>query len=322
MRVRPARRAAGADLAAGTVVVITGASSGIGLACAQAFARAGARLVLSAREGPALHEARERLGRSCDAVVVPADVSDEQDVRRVAAHAVARFGRIDVWVNCAGVISFGRFEDTPPEDFRRVIETNLFGQVHGSRAAVEQFRRQRAGVLINVSSLWGRVTSPHVSAYVTSKFAIRAFSDCLREELADAPRIAVVTVLPPAIDTPIWQHAGNHSGRSVRPLPPVGEPEDVARRIVECAARPRREITIGASARALELLKTIAPGLYSPLVARLFNRLAFGARPAPPSAGTLFEPGRDASARGGWLPDGLRDWPRAARHWHRGAGSD
>jgi NAD(P)-dependent dehydrogenase (short-subunit alcohol dehydrogenase family) len=132
---------------------------------------------------------------------------------------VERFGRIDVWVNNAGVILYGRFEDTPAEDFERVVRTNLLGQVHGARAALRQFRAQGRGVLINMGSVWGRVSSPQVSAYVASKHAVRAFSECLRQELRNDPGIEVATMLPQAADTPIFRHAGNYTGRQVCPMP-------------------------------------------------------------------------------------------------------
>jgi NAD(P)-dependent dehydrogenase (short-subunit alcohol dehydrogenase family) len=125
--------------------------------------------------------------------------------------------------------AYGRFEEIPSEVFRAVIETNLLGMTHGARAALARFRRQQSGTLINMASVWERVTFPDVSAYVTSRFAVLAFSDCLREELADAPGIDVVTILPQAVDTPIFEQAANYSGRRVRPIPPLSEPEDVAK---------------------------------------------------------------------------------------------
>lgn len=111
---------------------------------------------------------------------MPTDVVDEAAVQRLAQRAVDRFGRVDVWVNNAGVMIYGRFRDVSSQDFRRVVEVNLFGQVHGARAVLPVFDRQRSGVLINMSSVWGRIVSPPVSSYCTSKFAVRAFSDALR----------------------------------------------------------------------------------------------------------------------------------------------
>jgi NADP-dependent 3-hydroxy acid dehydrogenase YdfG len=168
----------------GAVVVITGASSGIGRAAAHGFAREGAQLVLAARARSPLEDVAQECGG--EPVVAPTDVRDEEAVQVLAARAVERFGRIDVWVNGAGVMVYGRFEDIPADVFRQVIETNVLGQVHGARAALAEFRRRGEGVLINMSSVWGRVTTPAVSPYVTSKFAVRAFSAAVRGSASDA----------------------------------------------------------------------------------------------------------------------------------------
>jgi NAD(P)-dependent dehydrogenase (short-subunit alcohol dehydrogenase family) len=156
---------------------------------------------------------------------------------RLAQRAVDRFGRIDVWVN-AGVIAYGRFDDVPAEDFRRVLETDLFGQVHGARAAIPRFRAHGTGVLITMSSVWGRVELPYVSAYVTSKLAVRALSETLRFELRDCPDVHVATVLPQAVDTPIFDHAANDAGRMVRPIPLLEDPETVAEGICSAPYHP------------------------------------------------------------------------------------
>jgi NAD(P)-dependent dehydrogenase (short-subunit alcohol dehydrogenase family) len=163
-------------------------------ATAHAFAELGASVALTARSEESLREVAEECeaagGR---ALVVPTDVTNQDSVQELARRTVEGFGRIDVWVNNAGVILYGRFEKTPAGAYQRVIETNLFGQIHGARAALAHFRERGSGVLINLSSVWGRLTSPYVSAYVTSKFAIRAFSECLRQELAGEEDIHVVT---------------------------------------------------------------------------------------------------------------------------------
>jgi NAD(P)-dependent dehydrogenase (short-subunit alcohol dehydrogenase family) len=217
-------------------------------------------------------------------------VSDDAAVAELARRGAERFGRLDVWVNNAGVILYGHFEETPPEAFRRVIETNFFGQVHGARAALPYFRRQGSGVLINLSSVWGRVSSPQVSAYVSSKFAIRAFSECLREELHDADDIHVVTILPQAVDTPIYRRAGNFSRRKVRRLPFAVPAQDIAKRIVWCSEDPKREVTDRRFGRMVELAQAIAPPVWERLSARLFDRLAFAEEESEPGTGNLFEP--------------------------------
>jgi NAD(P)-dependent dehydrogenase (short-subunit alcohol dehydrogenase family) len=282
--------------------VVTGASSGIGRATALELARRGTSVVAVARREEALHElasACRRLG--AQVLVAPADVTDEQAVREVARAAVDRFGRVDLWVNNAAVTLFARFEEAPPDSYRRVIETNLFGYVHGARAAIPLFREQGRGVLVNVSSAFGAVGAPYLSAYVMSKWAIRALGECLRQELVDAPDIHVCTVLPASTDTPLFQQAANYTGRSIVPLRPVYPPERVARAIVRLAERPRREVTIGLAGRALLLGRTLLPGVTERVTARVVGRSHFEERPAEPTDGNLYEPIAElALADGGW----------------------
>ncbi|KGM13737.1 short-chain dehydrogenase, partial [Cellulomonas bogoriensis 69B4 = DSM 16987] len=285
-----------------SVVVITGASSGVGRATAHAFARRGACLVLVARRDWALQElAAECRGEGADVLVRAADVTDEQAVSQVARAAVARFGRIDVWVNNAAVIAYGRLEEVPGELWRRVVETNLFGSYHGARAALPWFREQGGGVLVNVASILGKTGAPYQSAYVASKHAMRAMGECIRQEVRDVPGISVSTVLPGPIDTPFFASGANLTGRVVTPPGAPVDARRVAAAIVRCAAHPRREVVVGASTRLGLLGNRLAPGLTERVSARLMDRTHFSDERAAPTEGNVRSP-RDREARidGGW----------------------
>jgi short-subunit dehydrogenase len=291
--------------------VISGASSGIGHCAALGFARRGAALTLAAREPEALDAVASECRRlGADAVAVPTDVADGDAVERLAAEAERRSGDIDTWVNAAGVMAYGTFEQLPPDVFERVIATNLTGQVHGSRAALARFRRRRAGVLINMCSVWGRITTPLVTPYVVSKHAVRAFSECLRHELVDTPEIYVVTILPQAVDTPIFEHSANYFGRRLRPVPPLFEPGEIAEGIVACAETPKREVVYGRAGRSLEILYALAPRLYCRFAPAMFMRGTFADEPAEITSGNVLRPSGGRPS-GGWRGSRRGDLARA-----------
>jgi short-subunit dehydrogenase len=286
----------------GFVVVITGASSGIGRATALAFANRGACLVLAARRENALREvAAECERRGGSAIAVPTDVSNEAAVNELARRALEQYARIDVWVNNAGVALFARFEDSPSDLYRRVLETNLMGTIHGSRAALPRFLEQGSGTLINIASISAFGGQPFGSAYGVSKAAVRALGQSLREELAGAEHIHVCTVLPSMTDTQIWQSAANHTGHAVHPPRPVSPPEEVADAIVRLARKPQSEVVIGGPGRIVRLFAAVSPRLMERVAAFLVQKTLLKDEPAPPSSGNLLEPSPEpASVSGGW----------------------
>lgn len=299
---------------ADSVVVLTGASSGIGRGAALDLARRGAKLVLAARGEEPLREVAaecERMG--AEVIAVPMDVADEGQVEMLAGRAIERFGRIDAWVNNAAVTAFGRFEEMPSDVYRRVIETNFFGYVYGARAAIPRFREQGSGVLINNLSQVAKAAIPYASPYVASKFALYGLSEALREELRDAPRVNVCAVLPGSIDTPLFQHAANYSGRALKPMDPVYDARKAISGIVSAIQRPRAEIYPGAPVRAATFLHFISPRLYERITGRAVEQGHFQPVPAPPSPGNVFEPmPQYSSVSGGWPHTARFNWIAAA----------
>lgn len=244
------------------VIVITGASSGIGLATAQEAARRGARVVLFSRDEEDLATAVETIrGAGGIASYVVGDVADREAVRRLAEHAVSEHGGFDTWINNAGVSMYGRIEDVPVDDARRLFETNYWGVVEGSLAAIKTLK-QRGGTLINVGSVLSETAYPLQGHYAASKHAVKGFTDSLRLELEkdDAP-VVVTLIQPAAIDTPYPEHAQNHLASEPKHVPPVYAPEVVAEAILACAERPHRNLRVGGGAKMFTMMEKVAPGL-------------------------------------------------------------
>ncbi len=251
------------------VIVIVGASSGIGRASALAFAAGGAKVVCAARGAQGLETVVGEIRRDGgQAVAVPTDVADPAAVRALAGRAEQEYGRIDTWVNVAAVGIWGRVEDVTGAEFDRVMRVNFLGHVHGVHAALPALRRAGGGTIIGVSSVEGVRAVPLQAPYAASKFALRALYDCLRIELAqDGDPITVTTILPASVDTPFFEHARSKLGVMVKPPPPVYAPEVVAESIVFAAQHPRREIPVGGAAAALILGQRLSPALTDAVLA-------------------------------------------------------
>ncbi len=280
------------------VIVITGASSGIGLCTARMAAEQGARIVLGARSADVLDRLVEEItARGGEALAVSVDVADEDAVERLADRALSRFGRIDSWINNAGVAIFGELERTPMDDHRRLFETNYWGVVHGSLVALRHL--SGGGAIINVGSVLGDRAIPLQGAYCASKHAVKGFTEALRMELehAGAP-ISVTLVKPSAIATPYAEHARSFTDHEPRLPPPHYAPELVARTILRATTEPVRDVFVGGSARALSALGTMAPRLADRLFEGTLFRLQQTDVPANGRRDNLFLPTEDPRERG------------------------
>jgi short-subunit dehydrogenase len=281
------------------VMVITGASSGIGLCTAQFAAAGGARVVLAARNREALADIERQITtEGGQAAYVVADVGKREDVQRIADLAAQRFGGFDTWVNNAGVSIYGKLEQVSDDDHRRLFETNFWGTVYGSLIAAKHLR-QRGGALINLGSEVSEVAVPIQGMYSASKHAVKGFTDALRLELeADGAPISVTLIRPAAINTPFTQHARNYFDREPKLPPPVYPPKEVARAILHAAVRPKRDIFVGGASRMLTAMSHQAPRLMDWMNEKIMPGEMFRDEPARHDPDNLHQAGHDGEVRG------------------------
>jgi NAD(P)-dependent dehydrogenase (short-subunit alcohol dehydrogenase family) len=257
------------------VVVVVGATSGIGRETALQFAERGARVVAAGRSLPPLTDlTREIEMKGGEATAYGADVTQLEQMQALAEHAVERYGRIDTWVHAAAVSIYATFQETAPEEFRRVIEVNLIGQAFGAMAALPHLKRTGGGALIHIGSVESKRSFPLHSAYSASKHGMIGFIDVLRVELMhDRTPVSVTTILPAGINTPFFDKSLTRIGVKPRPSPPVYEPRLVADAILHAAEHPVREMYVGGAGKSMEWLHNLSPGLSDRLLSR------FGFRP-------------------------------------------
>ncbi len=299
------------------VIVITGGSSGIGLATARMAARKGARVVIAARSREALMLATDQIKQAGgDAMFVEADVGNRSDVEKVAAAAIERFGGFDSWINDAGVMVWGKVGDVPEEDMRRLFETNFWGTVHGSEVAIAHLAGKAGGALINVGSVESDRAFPLQGIYAASKHAVKGFTDALRMELeADSVPVSVTLVKPGSIGTPMPQHSRDHTGMEPKFPPPIYAPEEVAATILRACERPIRDAFVGSTARLFSSLGNRAPRAVDWISEKFLLPMEMGDQPATPGD-NLYQGRSEARVRGDHQGSVIRPslYSRAARN--------
>jgi NAD(P)-dependent dehydrogenase (short-subunit alcohol dehydrogenase family) len=253
------------------VVVIVGATSGIGRAAALRFGEQGARLLVSSRSQEELDRLVEEISsRGGHAIAYAADTSDYQGVQEIARTAANSYGRIDTWVHSAAVMIYAPFSETTPQEFKRVIDVNLLGQVYGAMSALPHLQREGRGALILLSSVEARRSLPYQSAYAASKHGMIGFIDSLRTEVEEAGLpINVANIMPSGINTPLYEKALTRLGVKPKPVPPIYDPELVADAILFAAENPARDIVIGGAGKALALTERLSPWLADMIVERI-----------------------------------------------------
>lgn len=274
----------------GKTVVITGGSSGVGRAAAEAFALEGCNIVVAARGKEALDETValcRDLGVS--AMAVPTDVSIAGDVQNLANKALQFNGRIDIWVNNAGVMSSGKFEEIPMDVNEQVIKTNLFGYMHGAYSVLPVFKKQNEGILINNVSIGGFMPAPYSAVYSSTKFGIRGMMECLHGEISDFPQIHICNLYPQIQRSTGNMHSAKYSGLDFKVPPFAADPRDTAAKMVELAKRPKKDLFPDFTSA---FLKNVYGLFAKPVIntASAVMRLMMKVKNAPSDSGNILEP--------------------------------
>ncbi|OMC41958.1 oxidoreductase [Mycobacterium sp. GA-1841] len=294
---------------AGATAVITGASSGFGRGTATELARRGANVVLAARRGNVLDElAAEIRGAGGTAVVVPTDVSNSADISQLAATAVEHFGGFDIWINNVGVGALGLFWDIPVEDHARLVDVNLKGLIYGAHAAIQQFRKQGSGTLINIGSVDSEVPLAYQTSYAATKAAVLSLGRSLSEELrlAGYDGIKVGTIMPWAVDTPWWTHAANYTGHAPR-MAAMDDPQIVVDAIVEACTDPELKQPVGAKGHLANLSHQLFPTLTERLSGKTAEAEVEKGDRMPHTTGAIYEPMAQGTTVGGGIRERMAE---------------
>jgi short-subunit dehydrogenase len=279
------------------VIVITGASSGIGLATARTAAKGGAKVVLASRSEETLdHVVKEITEAGGEAIYVPCDVGVRQEVERVAEQAISRFGRIDTWVNNAGVSIYGKLDEVSEEDFRKLFDTNFWGVVSGSLIALKHLRTT-GGAIINLGSEVSEAVVPLQGMYSASKHAIKGFTDAMRVEVEEVDKlpVSITLIQPSATDTPFPQNAKNYMDKEPKLPDPMDDPQDVADAILEAAVTPTRHKKVGATSKVNTFVAKIAPSLGDKMAAKQAANQQYE-EPPRDREGSLYKPSETGGA--------------------------
>lgn len=283
-------------------IVVTGATSGHGLCTAQTAAAAGARVMLAARDEDALRQVRDQIrDKGGTAEYVVTDVGIEADMQRLADETVARFGGFDTWVNNAGIGVYAEILDLSIDDHRKVFETNYWGVVHGSVAALHHLKdKADGGAIVNIGSINSDMAGPLLAPYNASKHAVKGFTDSLRiEAMLNKFPISVTLIKPSAIGTPFTEHGRNMTGYQAKLPSPVYAPELVANAILDAAQNRRRAITVGGGGKFQVLGAVMLPSLFDKIAVTMAGTLIDRDQPAKNVEGNLYEPqGNDGRTEG------------------------
>ncbi|MEX0268758.1 SDR family oxidoreductase [Leptolyngbyaceae cyanobacterium UHCC 1019] len=297
------------------VVAVVGASSGIGRETALQFAKRGASVVVAARSQPGLESLVEEIRQAGgEATAVSADVAEFEQVKAIADKTVATYGRLDTWVHASATAVFGTVEQITPEEFKRVVDVTLMGQVYGAMAALPYLRQAGQGAFISISSMEGRRSLPFQSAYSTSKHGVEGFLEALRVELHhEGVPISITSIKPSVINTPFYNHGRTKLGVKPTGIPPYYEPSLVADAILYTAEHPVRDFIVGDVGRVLDVVQRLSPGLVDSILTAVgFPLQKTTEAKSENDSNNLYEPvsedNRIQGDFGQWVIPSVTDW--------------